>query len=83
MKRGEHSRRQKIGTALDEKLLTAVKVLAAKEHKRLAQVIEEALFEHLRRKRAQSVVARTYGTLKAPREVVQLILEEEPGGLES
>nr|BAL58861.1 hypothetical protein HGMM_OP3C016 [Candidatus Acetothermum autotrophicum] len=83
MKRIERSRRQKIGTVLDKEILTAAKVLAAKEHKRLAQVIEEALIEHLRRKRAQSVVARTYGALKAPLDVVQVILEEEPGVLDS
>jgi hypothetical protein len=77
------SRRQKVGTVLDKKVLTAAKVLAAKEHKRLAQVIEEALLEHLRRKRAQGVVARTYGALRAPLEVVQEILEEEPGVLDS
>ncbi|MCX8103172.1 MAG: hypothetical protein N3E42_01845 [Candidatus Bipolaricaulota bacterium] len=83
MKRTARPRRQKIGTVLDEKLLTAAKVLAAKEHKRLAQVIEEALQEHLRRKRAQGVVARTYGAIKAPLKVVQSVLEEEPGVLES
>ncbi len=83
MKGVERSRRQKVGTVLDKKVLTAAKVLAAKEHKPLAQVIEEALLEHLRRKRAQGVVARTYGALKAPLEVVQEILEEEPGVLDS
>lgn len=83
MKRPERSRRRKIGTALDEELLTAAKVLAAKEQKRLAQVIEEALREHLRRKRSQSVVDRTYGAIKAPWEVIQAVLEEEPGVLES
>lgn len=83
MKREERVRRQKIGTVLDERLVTAAKVLAAKEHKRLAQVIEEALREHLRRKRAQSIVAKTYGALKAPLEVVQAVLEEEPVVLES
>ncbi len=82
MKRGERSRRQKIGTVLDKELLTAVKVLALKERKQLAQVIEEALLDYLWRKRAQDVVARTYGTLPAPPQVVQAILEEEPGILE-
>lgn len=77
MKKAERLRRQKIGTVLDEKLLTAVRVLAAKEHKRLAQVIEEALREHLRRKRAQSVVARTRGVIKVSPEIVQEVLEEE------
>lgn len=77
MKRVERSRRRKIGTALDEELLMAAKVLAAKEHKRLAQVIEEALFEYLRRKQAQGVVARTRGAIKASPEIVQEALEEE------
>jgi metal-responsive CopG/Arc/MetJ family transcriptional regulator len=82
MKKVERPRRKKIGTALDEKLLTAVKVLAAKEHKRLSQVIEEALAEYLRRKRPTSVVLQTQGAIKIAPELLHRILEEEPGVFE-
>lgn len=74
--------KKKIGTVLDERLLTAAKVLAAKEHKKLSQVIEEALIEYLRRWRGRGIVAKTQGALKASPKVVQTILEEEEGVFE-
>lgn len=71
--------KKKIGTVVNENLLTAVKVLAAREHKKLSQVIEEALIQYLQRQRGRSIVMQTQGALKAPPEVVQAILEEEEG----
>jgi hypothetical protein len=42
----------KIGTILDVSLLRQARTIAAREGKRLNQVLEEALAEHLRRKSA-------------------------------
>lgn len=69
--------KKKIGIVLDEHILTAAKVLAAKEHKKLSQVIEEAMVEYLKRRRGRGIVAKTQGVLKASPEVVRAILEEE------
>jgi rRNA pseudouridine-1189 N-methylase Emg1 (Nep1/Mra1 family) len=69
--------KKKVGTILDEQLLTAAKVVAAQEGKRLAEIIEEALLQYLRRWRGKGIVAKTKGALQAPSKVVQDILEEE------
>lgn len=55
----------KIGTVLDEKLLRQARSVAAREGKRLNQVLE--------------VAARTAGTLRLARRHVDRILREEPG----
>ena len=68
--------RQKIGTALDERVITALKVIAAKEKRRLSDVIEEALIQYLQRKRGK-VVERTRGAIPASPKVVKAILEED------
>jgi metal-responsive CopG/Arc/MetJ family transcriptional regulator len=68
--------KKKFGTTLDEDLLTALKVLAAKEGKPLSQLIEEALRRYLRRKQV-GLVRRTQGALAAPPDLVRTILEEE------
>ncbi len=73
----------KIGTALDRDLLRRARSVASHEGKRLNQVIEEALDEHLKRKSAAgSVARRTAGSLKMPRAMVDRILREEPGLLD-
>lgn len=72
----------KIGTVLDPELLRRVRSMAAREGKRLNQVLEEALADHLSRKaagKAARVVARTAGSLKSSRKAVDRILREEPG----
>ena len=76
--------RTKIGTALDDKLLRRARSVAAREGKRLNEVIEEALSEHLDRKASNtnSVVARTAGLLKMSKREVDRILREEPGLLD-
>jgi hypothetical protein len=74
----------KIGTVLDEKLLQQARAVAAREGKRLNQVLEEALSDHLKRKasvRRGGVVARTAGSLRLARRQVDRILREEPGVL--
>jgi hypothetical protein len=73
--------RTKIGTALDRDLLRRARSAAAREGKRLNQLIEEALSEHLARRSSPgtSVVARTAGNLKLSKAQVDRILREEPG----
>ncbi len=68
--------KKKLGTALDEEVITELKVLAAKEGKKLSWLIEDALRQYLKRKEG-GVVRRTKGTLRASPRVVQAILEEE------
>jgi hypothetical protein len=72
----------KIGTVLDVSLLRQARTVAAREGKRLNQVLEEALAEHLRRKSGGArggVAARTAGSLKLSRSQVDRILRDEPG----
>jgi len=68
--------KQKLGTALDEKVITALKVIAAKEKRKLSDVIEEALIQYLQRKRGKTV-ERTKRAIPASPIVVKAILEEE------
>ena len=68
--------KKKLGTALEEEVITELKVLAAKEDKKLSQLIEEALRQYLKRKQGR-VVKKTKGTLRASPRVVQAIMEEE------
>jgi len=68
--------KKKLGTTLEEKVITELKVLAAKEDKKLSWLIEEALRQYLKRKKA-GVVRKTEGTLKASPQGVQAILEED------
>ena len=58
--------KKKVSTVLDEELLTAAKAMAAQKGKRLAEIIEEALIEYLRRWSGRGMVAKTQGALKAP-----------------
>lgn len=72
--------KRKMGTVLDEEVLRAAKVLAAKENRRLSEVIEEALREYLKRRELRGrggVVRRSSGALLAPRDLVKGILAEE------
>jgi len=68
--------KKKLGTALDEDVITELKVLAAKENKKLSHLIEEALRQYLKRKQGR-VVKKTEGALRASPQVVQAILEED------
>jgi len=75
----------KIGTVIDAGLLRQARSVAAREGKRLNQVLEEALAQHLKRKSAgtrRGVAARTTGFLKLSRPQVDRILREEPGVLD-
>jgi len=68
--------KKKLGTALDEDVITELKVLAAKEDKKLSWLIEDALRQYLKRRQGR-VVKKTEGSLKTSPQVVQAILEEE------
>jgi len=68
--------KKKLGTALEEDVITELKVLAAKEDKKLSWLIEDALRQYLKRKQG-GVVRKTRGSLKASPQVVQAILEED------
>lgn len=75
----------KVGTVLDRDLLRRTRSAAALEGKRLNQVIEEALSDHLKRKdwaNAPRVATRTAGCLRLPRRQVDRILHDEPGVLD-
>ncbi len=72
----------KLGTSLDRDLVRRARLLAAREGKRLNQVLEDALQEHLKRRTpspAANVVARTAGMFKLPKREIDRILREEPG----
>lgn len=76
--------RQKIGTAINPRLLYKAKLVAKSEKKHLNDIIEEALEQYLFKKketldgeRGTSVVQSTKGSLPARAEVVKKILEEE------
>ena len=76
----------KIGTVLDAGLLRQVRTVAAREGKRLNQVLEEALTDHLKRKSVGArggVATRTAGSLKVSRRQIERILRDEPGLLDS
>ena len=75
----------KIGTVLDAGLLRQARTVAAREGKRLNQVLEEALTDHLKRKSAGArggVAARTAGSLKLSRRQIERILRDEPALLD-
>ena len=75
----------KIGTVLDRDLLRRTRSVAAREGKRLNQVIEEALSDHLKRKFAGSgprVAAQTSGCIRLSKGKVDTILHDEPGILD-
>jgi predicted transcriptional regulator len=68
--------KQKLGTALDVKVIRALKAIAAKEKRKISEVIEEALIQYLQRKQGETV-ERTRGAIPASPDVVKAILEEE------
>lgn len=68
--------KKKLGTTLEEEVITELKILATKEDKKLSWLIEEALRQYLKRKQGR-MVQKTKGAIKASPEVVQAVLEEE------
>ncbi|MGB9846733.1 MAG: hypothetical protein ACPLRH_04410 [Desulfotomaculales bacterium] len=75
--------RQKIGTAINPRLLSQAKLVARQKQKHLNEIIEEALEQYLTgnkkktREGLPSVVRSTKGSLPAPVDLVKKVLEEE------
>jgi len=68
--------KKKLGIVLDEEVITELKILAAKEGKKLSWLIEDALRQYLKRKQGW-VVRSVKGSVKASPQVVNAILEED------
>lgn len=78
--------KKKLGTALEEDLIRRAKVMAVEEGKPLQRVLEEALEEYLKRHARPgrpSVVEATWGIGRAPRELVNAVVREEPSATET
>jgi len=75
--------RQKISTVVDASLYRRAKLEAARSGRQIADVIEAALREHLApagpEETGDSTVAATWGSLPAPRRLVEQVLTEEEG----
>lgn len=74
--------RQKVGTAIDSRLLYRAKLVAKNEKKHLNEIIEEALEQYLITKKGtgegeSSIVKMTRGSIPSRAEVVKKVLEEE------
>ncbi|MDK2817246.1 MAG: hypothetical protein PWR22_1875 [Moorella sp. (in: firmicutes)] len=74
--------RQKVGTAINPRLLHRAKLVAKNERKHLNDIIEEALEQYLYGKKGTgdgetSIVKTTRGSIPSRLEVVKKILEEE------
>ncbi|RME23032.1 MAG: ribbon-helix-helix protein, CopG family [Deltaproteobacteria bacterium] len=71
--------RRKVGTALDERLIAQVKMLAAREGRPLNDVIEEALRRYLasRQEGDGSVVRETAATYTVTPQQLKHVLEED------
>ncbi len=73
--------RRKFGTVIDQDQLTELKLVAAKERKKLADVLAEAISQYLRGKRG-SMVEKTRGAIPAPPGLVRGIRKDEDGPYE-
>jgi plasmid stability protein len=72
--------KRKVGTVLDEEVVTRLKVVAASEGRALSAIIEEALRQYLatRNQTESSVVLASAGTLKISRRQLQQLLDLDP-----
>ncbi|MEW6455626.1 MAG: ribbon-helix-helix domain-containing protein [Acidobacteriota bacterium] len=68
--------KRKIGTLIDDTIFSALKILAAKDKKKISEVIEEAIILYLK-KRKKGVVEKSEGAIKLPLDIVREVLEEE------
>ncbi|MGI9860454.1 hypothetical protein SDD30_03585 [Moorella naiadis] len=75
--------RQKIGTAINPRLLYRARLFANQKQKHLNEIIEEALEQYLAQSKKKtgegllSVVRSTKGSLPVPADLVKKVLEEE------
>ncbi|HHW41687.1 MAG TPA: hypothetical protein GXX19_11195 [Syntrophomonadaceae bacterium] len=75
--------RQKVGTAINARLLYRAKLLAIQEQKHLNEIIEEALEQYLSENRIKSkdclspAVKSSKGCIPANADLVKKVLEED------
>lgn len=71
--------RVKVGTSLDAELLRQAQEHAARHKVPLNTVLEQALSAYLQRERGQEtdLVARTFGSVTVPRQILDEILAED------
>ena len=75
---------KKIGTILDDKLLSEAKIFSRKEHITISSLIQQSLAEYLKRKKhpasSFSAVDATFGALKiSPQELKSILNENQVG----
>lgn len=74
--------KKKIGTIMEEGILTRAKWIALKEGKKLNQLIEDALKTYIQERdvgrRGKSIVQATKGVFRADKKIVDEILRQEP-----
>ena len=75
---------KKIGTILDDKLLSEAKTFSRKEHITISSLIQQSLAEYLERKKhpasSFSAVDATFGALKiSPQELKSILNENQVG----
>ena len=75
---------KKIGTILDDKLLSEAKTFSRKEHITISSLIQQSLAEYLERKKhpasSFSAVDATFGALKiSPQELKSILNEDQVG----
>jgi len=75
---------KKIGTILDDKLLSEAKIFSRKEHITISSLIQQSLAEYLERKKhpasSFSAVDATFGALKiSPQELKSILNEDQVG----
>ena len=75
---------KKIGTILDDKLLSEAKIFSRKEHITISSLIQQSLAEYLERNKhpasSFSAVDATFGALKiSPQELKSILNEDQVG----
>jgi hypothetical protein len=72
--------KKKIGTVMEEKLIYGIKKAALESDIPLSRVLEDAVEEHLEKRRRDGggagIVQGTFGLIKADREAVKEIMDE-------
>ena len=72
---------KKFGTVLDNKLLSRVKIYCQKRHTTISRLLEEALYEYLKKQEHSvssfSTVEASFGVLKISSRDLQSVLEED------
>lgn len=73
---------KKIGTILDDKLLSEAKTFSRREHITISSLIQQSLAEYLERKKhpasSFSAVDASFGALKISPQELKSVLKEDP-----